>query len=302
MTANTVTDEQIGRFARRTRELQERVEKGVVPFDETMGGLQRLIEGKSLDIPAVHPSGSDDPYAAYRKVKGASFIGPFEWERAMTSRNRRNRNPLELNPGWCPNLPVTLDGKEFTLDHLKEVVRICQTSEWQTVPVLFLGLAEVAGTSTSLVGQYSWWGVQRDDFGPGSVRQDVFWSSWYCQRDDCPWRDDSAVLEPVWLLGYEHPNWTTRKTWDSQQVAVAERRMVHATAAQDVLMLNLVQAATGKRLRTATWSRVSTICQGCPLYVDSNGYGVGVSQFWGPEFAYDSMAWSVLGVPSELGF
>lgn len=48
MTAKAVTDEQLGGFARKMRELQERLEKGVVPFDDTMRGIQSLIEGQKL--------------------------------------------------------------------------------------------------------------------------------------------------------------------------------------------------------------------------------------------------------------
>lgn len=47
MTAKAVTDEQIGGFARRVRDLQERLEKGVVPYEATMSGLQALIEAKT---------------------------------------------------------------------------------------------------------------------------------------------------------------------------------------------------------------------------------------------------------------
>lgn len=54
MTVKAVADEQIGQFARRMRDLQERVEKGVVPFDATMDGLQYLIEGKAV-IPVEPP-------------------------------------------------------------------------------------------------------------------------------------------------------------------------------------------------------------------------------------------------------
>ncbi len=46
-----VAGEQIEQFARRVRELQERLEKGVVPFGETMAGLQALLEGE-LEAPA----------------------------------------------------------------------------------------------------------------------------------------------------------------------------------------------------------------------------------------------------------
>ena len=44
MTRRNVTDEQYGQLVRRTSELVRRVDEGTVPFDETMNGLQMLIE------------------------------------------------------------------------------------------------------------------------------------------------------------------------------------------------------------------------------------------------------------------
>mgnify|MGYP003394338672 CR=1 FL=1 len=51
MTAKAVTDEQLGKFSRRTRELQERLEKGTIPFDGTMIGLQKLMESSAVQEP-----------------------------------------------------------------------------------------------------------------------------------------------------------------------------------------------------------------------------------------------------------
>ena len=43
-----VTDEQLGQFARRIRDLQERVERGTVPYKGMMDRLQAFIEGRPL--------------------------------------------------------------------------------------------------------------------------------------------------------------------------------------------------------------------------------------------------------------
>lgn len=50
MTRRSVTDEQFGQLTRRTDELKLRVDEGVVPFDVTMDGLQKLIEGGEFKI------------------------------------------------------------------------------------------------------------------------------------------------------------------------------------------------------------------------------------------------------------
>lgn len=290
-----VTDEQLGQYARKTRDLQARLEKGTLDFDATIRGIQDLIEGRTSAMRGgVASAGIADPFAGYRKVKGLVFIGPGEWEKAMASRNRRNRNPLKLVADWCPHLSIP-----WMVDQMKKLVELCQTPEWNTTPILYLAIPEVAGTPTSLVGQYSWWGVPHNSMGPGSIRQDVFWANWYHSRDDV-WKDEPAVTEPTWMIGYEHPRWTTEKNWLRQREVVADHGMAISTVAQDTLMLNLRLASAGERLRSSTWSRTSTLCDGCPLFVRSDGHGVDVGYRWDLDDAYGALAASVHGMPLEL--
>jgi len=291
MTAKAVTDELLGRYARKTRELQERFEKGVVDPAVTLQGLQQLIEGSRVTVPAIHLQA--DPYTEYRQVKGLVFIGPSEWEKAMTSRDRRNRNPLGLKAGWCPKPDL-----QYPVDQLQKLVVLCRTPEWNTISVVWLALPEVASTSTSLVGQYSWWGIRHDNMGPGNVRKDVFWSNWFHSQDET-WKDEPAVIEPTWMLGFEHPRWTTGKNWIRQQEVATDHGMTISTVAQDTLMLNLM-ASAGKRPRLSTWSRTSTVYGGDPLLVRSNAYGVYVYSYWSPQNALDNLAASVQGMPSGL--
>ena len=263
-------------------------------------GLQAVIDGKSFTLPAVHPAGSDDPYAAYRSIKGLIFAGPKEWGKAMTSRNRKNPNPLELAPDWCPQPSIEINGKNFGVDAAKELVQICRAPEWKTTPILWLALPEVAGAQTSLVYQSVWWGAKHDGFGPGNIRDDIFRSNFFCPRSDCPWSREPAVTKPTWMVGYESPFWTTSKDYRFQQEKAVEFGMSVSAVAQDALMLNLVLAATGKRLRLTTWSRTSTICGGRPLSVLGSAYGVCVFRPCNPLSAVLGIALSVHGVPLGL--
>jgi len=123
---------------------------------------------------------------------------------------------------------------------------------------------------TSLVGQYRWWGIPCHDFSPGLIRQNVFSSCWYIEQEGCDWKDEPAVTEPTWFIGYELPHWTISRTWHDQVEEATNRGMGIATATQDALMLNLTRAAMGKCLRSANvWSRTKTILDGSPLFVDS---------------------------------
>lgn len=297
MTArHAVTDEQRLAYQAREYELRGRFLKGVVNPDDTLAGIQALSEGRFVSVPAVHVA-SDDPLSGYRKIKNLIFVGPEQWNKATTSRDRKNRNPLGLIPDWCPR-PVL----PYTIEQMKELARFCEIEKaWRTRVVFYLALPKVGEVPTSLIGQYKLWGVAHDNLGPGVVRRDVFWSNWFIQPN-YDWAGHLPVAQPTWMIGYEHPLWTTEKNWPNQQAAAADRKMTIVAVSQDILMMNLVLAATGKRLRGSTYSRTSTIYDGSPLSVDSRAYGVDVYRYWASEDAYDDLAASVQGVPSELGF
>lgn len=283
--------EKVETFHARLAELTRQAKKPE-KIDWINAGLQCLIDGQAY-APAVQPTPVS--FADYRNIRGLIFIGPKEWEKAMISRDRKNRNPLGIDTNWCPQPEVP-----WTVDPIKKLVELCRTPEWNTTPILWLALPEVAGTPTSLVGQYSWWGVEHDSLGPGSVRADVFWSNWYHSRNES-WKDQPAVTEPTWMIGYEHPRWMAGKNWSRQQEVATEHGMSIATVTQDALMLNLRLASAGKRLRSTTWSRTRTICDGYPLLVLSHGNGLVVRDYWNPGRAAGDLAASVQGMPLELG-
>ncbi|OGD57195.1 hypothetical protein A2V71_02135 [Candidatus Berkelbacteria bacterium RBG_13_40_8] len=76
--------------------------------------------------------------------------------------------------------------------------------------------------------------------------------------------------------------------------------MLVFTAPQDTWALNMVRAVYGESLRLSTYSRTSTIVDGCPLNVDSSSAGVDARRRWGPEFAHPDIAASVQGVPGNF--
>jgi len=290
MAARAVKGEQLLRdvetYQRRLAELGRQVKDHPERLPDVNNGLQKLSDGKGMA-----PLYAADQYADFRRIKGLIFLGPREWEKAMTGRDRGNRNPLDLKAGWCPQPEIP-----YTVDQLKELAKLCRTPEWDTALILYLALPEVAGTPTSLVGQYSWWGVKHDDLGPGTVRGDVFWSNWFFQHRS----GEPAVAEPTWLIGYEHPRWTTGEVWVRQQEVAADHGMPIATVAQDVLMLNLCLSACGKRLRGITYSRTQTVYDGYPLDVHSLVNGVCVVRYWIPGYARGLVAASVQGMPRCL--
>jgi len=174
MTARyAVTDEQKVAFQARTHELAARFLKGVINPDDTLRGIQALSEGR-LSIPPVHVV-SDDPLFGYRQIKNLIFVGPKQWDKATTSRERKNRNPLGLAPDWCPQ-PVL----PYTVEQMKELAHFCEIEkDWETRVVLHLVLPRIGEVPASLIGQYKLWGVAHDNLGPGLVRQDCFCSNWY---------------------------------------------------------------------------------------------------------------------------
>lgn len=293
-----VTDEQLGQYCRKEAELRERLRFGIggVNHKDTMSGLQVLIEARFLQSD-LEVAKVKDPLSDYRRIKGLMVIGPKEWEKAMLSRDRKNRNPLDLTSGWCPSPPVP-----YTTEQMKKLVEICQTPDWATTPVLWLALPEVGGLPTSLVNQRNWWGVRHDELEAGNIRTDIMWSGWFSGKEYA-WAEEPAVTEPTWMVGYELPCWTTCLNWTGQQEAAGKRNMSIATACRDALMCNLVAIATGKKFRLSTWSRTATVYRGGPLgvswYLD---YGLCVFQFWNPEDSSGGfIGASAEGVPMELG-
>lgn len=289
MTARVVTDEQVGQFARKTRELQDRFEKGVVNTAATLTGLQVLIEGHR------EIATNDDSSVAYRRISNLIVIGPEEWEKAF--RTPEGGDPFNLGTGWCPrDIPVP-----WIPAQMATLAKLCKGRNWKTRIVLWLALPEVGGLPTTLTNQYKWFGVGHDGKGPGEIRQNVFWSNWFVGKNYV-WADEPAVIEPTWMIGYELPEWTMNKNWQNQQNVAQEHGMSIATASRDALMLNLVLAATGKKLRLTTYARTTTVCGSSPLDVDSDDVGVFVRSHWNPGNVHDALGLTVEGVPVELGF
>lgn len=293
MTAHrAVDDEQLGKFARRTRELQERLEKGVVPYDPVMAGLQDLLE---LESARPRMQGKD-LLKAYRRVRGLIFIGPAEWEKACLGPKKEN--PLELKEGWCHKLALPVPRP---IEIAKSVVKYCHTPEWNTTPIFWLTVPKIISPKfgeipTTLIGQNRIWGVAHDELPGGLVRQDVFYSNYFV-KPNYDWANEPATKEYEWAFGYEFPFFTTSKIWPDQQTAVQARKGLRLVSApRDALMCNVVLAATGRRLRLTTYSRTTTIFDGGPLGVYSRRNGVIVSQGWDPGYRYDVVAASVRGV------
>ena len=291
-----VTDEQLGLYSKREKELYDRLRFGIggVDFDIVMGEMQLLIEGNP--VVAQQDTAVDDTLRPFRCIKGLIVIGPKEWEKAMQGQNRCNRNPLKLKAGWCPQIPVP-----YTVGQMEELVKFCQTTEWATIPVLWLALPEVGGVPTSLTNQRNWWGVKHDEFVAGTIRSDILWSGWFSGKDYA-WAEEPAVTEPTWVIGYELPRWMTGLSWNNQQRVARKRRMPIATAGRDALMCNLVAITAGRKFRFSVWSRTATIYGGGPLRVHWGlGYGLGVYRRWCPGVAFGHVGASVEGVPVEIG-
>ena len=235
-----------------------------------------------------------DPYVEYRAIDGLIFIGPAEIEQCFLGPNEGKLFSLE--PGWCPRIPLP---NTLSVEILQKVAKLCKTMGWETVPILWLALPEVARQPTSLRNQYGWWGVPHDNELGGCVRKDTMYSNWFV-KDKPDWSLEHAVTEPRWVLTYELPRWSTCKNWDNQQKEVKNRGLTVSPASRDHLMLDLVAIATGKRLRTTTWARTATICDGGPLRVDFSGDSSSVDQSWYPESAFDDVGVAVEGVPNSL--
>lgn len=229
-----------------------------------------------------------DPLADYRQIEGLIVIGPEELNKACHGPN--GENPLKLQPGWIPDIPIPADYDKWIRSLIWR-----DNSEWATRAALVLTPSEIAGIPTSLIGQNEIWGVPHDGEEAGKVRQDVFWSNYFVQPK-YNWAKEPATNEWRWTLAYEHPLWTTKLNWNNQQAAAKKRKMPIMTAAQDAFVLNVVLAATGIRLRETTWSRTSTVYGGYPLGVRSCGNGVNVYRSWSPQDAHGILAASVQGI------
>ena len=228
-----------------------------------------------------------DPLAPYRQIEGLFVVGPAELDRLF--RLEAEGNPLELEPSWVREVPVPPECDEWLRS------KHWLTESWETRAVLTLVPPKVGNIPTSLAGLYQLLGVPHDGREGGIIRQDVFWSNWFVNQ---PWANEPAVTEWEWLLVYEHPLWTTEKSWTKQQEAAQEKGMPIATVALDTWALNMAFAVYGVRLRNTTWSRTSTIVGGSPLEVGSPGDSVRVPRRWLPGYAYGSVAASVRGVPT----
>lgn len=293
MAEKSVTGEQLLKdaetyFARAT-ELTRHVRLHQHLLPAVNQGLQDLIELNEAR-PRIE---CGDLLKAYRRVRGLIFIGPAEWERACLGAKKEN--PLDLEEGWCHKLAPPIP---YPIEVIKGVMKYCRTPEWNTTPILWLVLPEIISAKfgkipTTLIGQNRLWGVAHDDRPAGLVRQDVF----YFVKPNYDWANEVVAESAEWAVGYEHVGFTAFKNWSDQQIAVRSKKGLQLVSApKDALMLNLVIAATGKRLRSVTYSRTTTIFDGGPLDVCSNSNGVGVFRGWHSENRLESLAASVQGV------
>ena len=280
---SAVTDEQLGKLSRKWRNLQELVEKGVVPFGVADEGLGLLAENK-------FQLNTNDPTEAYRGIAGLTIIGPVELEQVFTGSN--GDHPLGLQPGWCTRISVPLSVKEMRS-------RVKLARKWKTAATLFLDIPAVAGQATSLENQYNWFGVANNGRARGIVRPDIFWSNWFMNRN-YDWALSASVLKPAWKIKYELPNWSVRKNWEDQQTAVQTHNLNISSATSDALYLNLTRALIGRNLRLGTCARTATMCDRCPLGVYSLSDGVRVSRVWFPEDVHDDLGAAVEEVLGPL--
>lgn len=261
---------------------------------DTEHGLSILEAFQNGRIPASVIEQFIDSLYEYRQIKGLIVIGPSELDRACRGNNADNQNPLDLKNDWIPTIEVPT-----AMDQWIRSEKWRTDKHWATRAALVLTPPKIAGIPMSLIGQQKIWGVPHDNIAPGRVRQDVFWSNWFV-GPNYEWANVPAVTDWQWMLIYEHPLWTTKKSWDKQKSADSEMKMQISTAAQDAFALNVVLASTGIRLRATTYSRTSSIYDGYPLSVSSHVHGVYVFQRWNPGSEYDDLAASVQGVPLEL--
>lgn len=290
-----VADEQLGQLSRKTRELQERIEKGILPFDRAMEGIQLVIEGK-LPIPTVHVTSGSSLSRAYRKMKGLFVVGPSEYDKLFRTRE----NPLNLKKGWVPDIEIAPRDDAWIRSGIWR-----DDEEWKTRAALVLTPHRVGVISTNLMGQNKLFGVGHDGVNPGIIRRDVFWNNYFVGKEDdakpdCLWAIEAAVSDWRWILTYEHVLFTVGKNWGNQQLIAKEKGMSISTVSQDAWALNVVRAAYGESLRLSTWSRTSTIVDGCSLVVSSHAVGIDVSRRWSPEHADSDIAASAQGVPGNF--
>ncbi len=247
-----------------------------------------------------------DPFSPYRRFDNGIFIGPDEVEKAFLGSE--GENPLGLPERWAPrDIPmviITPDGREIeiTPDLIRGLSELCKTKEWKTLFILYLCPPSVPAKEgnlpTHLINQSLWWRVAHDNLGPGTIRNNVFYSNWFLGPNH-QWAQEPASTKWCWRIGYEHPLWTAMRDWDVQQAVVAKKKMDIATVSSDTLMLNLVRALDAK-LRMTTWSRTNTPDPDDPLCIYGSDDGVNVNDDWYCRLANDRIGVSVQGVPLEL--
>jgi len=234
---------------------------------------------------AISVDFAQDPLSEFREIKDLIVIGPAEWKKAVRGGGHKNRNPLWLSQNWCPCPQVP-----YSVEQMRQLVELSKAPEWNTRVVLWLALPKVGGVLTSLMGQSELWGVAHDNLVGGQVRSDPFWSNWFVEHR-YPCALEPAVTEPTCLVGYELPRWTIMYCFSYQQKLARDREMSIMTASQYALMCNLL-AINGVWFHKRTWSRTSSIIDGCPLSVGwYSEYGLDIDWRW----------WIPMGVDSRVG-
>ncbi len=246
-----------------------------------------------------------DPFALHREIPGLLVMGPEGDEQAfLRPDDKENPNPLGLPEGWArllaPKVPISAD------QLYEQWVLPSQTPEWSDqpdgcTPVLRLILREIpcqgGPRPTSPVELYGWFGRRHNNYGPGIVRTDIHYSNWYLGRTTEDWVNAPAVLQAEWQMSFlPHPAWTTMKTWELQQKAVRKRLGLRLPFGPEELWMMDILAACGQRFRENTWTRTSTIYDGCPLGVNLTPDGVNLYRSWHPGHAYPGVGAAVAGV------
>lgn len=260
---------------------------GWVQVDQMWQALDLILSGQ------VSPSSVlalVDSLVEYRQIEGLIVFGPREWEqKAMIGP--KGENPLGLQPGWCPRVPLP---SGWTPDFLRRCVKWGRQSENDCVPALVLCLSKAGEDIVSLANAYRWWGT------PGIIHAGIQYAGWFVRRTGCPWADEPVVAKPTWKLAWlDFPAWIAMRNWEDQQKTAGDRGLTVSDVKTAVLVLDLL-AINGRRFLTETFARTSTFYEGDPLYVGSYSDGVFVARYWLAESVNPRLGAFLEGVPKAV--
>jgi len=248
---------------------------GWLEAEQVRQAVDLILSGKVRPQDVI---GLSDPLVQCRAIEGLFVIGPAEIEKAFLGP--KGENPLGLESGWCSQLMPPIP---WTPDQMRQIVALCQTPEWNTFPILWLALPQVADKPTCLVNQCGWWGMGHDGVRPGKIRQNIFYDNWFIHQAE-PWAREPAVSQPIWKISYELPVWSTTHNWEDQQKAAQNSGLTISAVTSTVLLGNL-SVIGGRKLWAAGWVRTETLSEAGPLYVYWDVAGLRVDRYWNPFYA-----------------